>query len=188
MLHATETNSYRDFTKLCENCHATHKIFLSYCNVTIINQSGTFMWSFWLASFNLRQYLDVSTLDSQWASRFQKSLLVSNTQSSLSFSKLCWSSFVDGQVFIKLTTLTSLCSVLQGINDNALKKDVSSFSRNMLSGLKREEFSTDILDNYTSEAACVEWTTYCLSTPSPQIISWNLWQFHIATMGCSGQG
>ena len=66
----------------------------------------------------------------------QNSLLVSNMQSSLTLRKLCCSSFIVGQVFVKFTTFTSLCSVLHGIRDSALKKDVSSFSKNMLSGLK----------------------------------------------------
>ena len=84
-------------------------------------------------------YLDASKLVSQVESMLQNSLLVSNMQSSLTLTKLCCSSFIVGQVFVKFTTFTSLCSVLHGIRDSALKKDVSSFSKNMLSGLKRQD-------------------------------------------------
>ena len=84
-------------------------------------------------------YLDASKLVSQVESMLQNSLLVSNMQSSLTLRKLCCSSFIVGQVFVKFTTFTSLCSALHGIRDSALKKDVSSFSKNMLSGLKRQD-------------------------------------------------
>ena len=51
-------------------------------------------------------------------------------------------------IFVVSITLTSLCSVLLGINDNAWKKDVSSFSRNILSGLKKKnEFLLTIYKN-----------------------------------------
>ena len=83
-------------------------------------------------------YLDASKPVSQVESMLQNSLLVSNMQSSLTLRKLCCSSLIVEQVFVKLTTFTSLCSVLHGIRDSALKKDVSSFSKNMLSGLKRQ--------------------------------------------------
>lgn len=87
---------------------------------------------------------------------FQNSLLVSSTHSSLTFRKLCCSSFTVGQVFIKFTTFTSLCSVLQGINDKALKNDVSSFSRNMLSGLKREDvIYNDARENFEFTCSCI---------------------------------
>ena len=78
----------------------------------------------------------------------QNSLLVSNTHSSLTLRKLCCRSFVVAHIFVVSITLTSLCSVLLGIDDNAWKKDVSSFSRNILSGLKKKnEFLLSIYKN-----------------------------------------
>ena len=65
-------------------------------------------------------------------------------------------------IFVVSITLTSLCSVLLGIDDNAWKKDVSSFSRNILSGLKKKnEFLLiiyknlkEVTDNKNADEVC----------------------------------
>ena len=65
-------------------------------------------------------------------------------------------------IFVVSITLTSLCSVLLGIDDNAWKKDVSSFSRNILSGLKKKnEFLLfiyknlkEVTDNKNDDEVC----------------------------------